>query len=287
MLSTDKQTDKLTNATKNITSFAKEVIIISLNYLKLIDNHRYRINPYLCITVLIMFCFFVGFFCFVLFFGGRGGVKCKFYKLFFFFFYKTTNSPNAFHVTEKRNLLTVHNYVNDSEIYCVLLSVWMLKILKHIPWFKHSLISTENGYTFNNQTHVFNTHRLDALKNESYCCCVKKCYWLGMMGSYTGSCCIIIGSVSRHDDVVIFTYCQIQLCKTKPYGYIPRVESLILCCCKKHLDNLVHKTIWLGGKFLRVCKVDAHKPCSVSLSLFTFLSHGHGLLGSGLSKDFS
>ena len=26
MLSTDKQTDKLTNATKNITSFAKEVI---------------------------------------------------------------------------------------------------------------------------------------------------------------------------------------------------------------------------------------------------------------------
>ena len=27
MLSTDKQTDKLTNATKNITSFAKEVII--------------------------------------------------------------------------------------------------------------------------------------------------------------------------------------------------------------------------------------------------------------------
>ena len=27
MLSTDKQTDKLTNATKNITSFAKEVNI--------------------------------------------------------------------------------------------------------------------------------------------------------------------------------------------------------------------------------------------------------------------
>ena len=27
MLSTDRQTDKLTNATKNITSFAKEVII--------------------------------------------------------------------------------------------------------------------------------------------------------------------------------------------------------------------------------------------------------------------
>ena len=33
MLSTDRQTDKLTNATKNITSFAKEVInLYDYNY---------------------------------------------------------------------------------------------------------------------------------------------------------------------------------------------------------------------------------------------------------------
>ena len=50
MLSTGKQTDKLTNATKNITSFAKEVItqrtsVIKVDYTR--ENTRSKCNDFI------------------------------------------------------------------------------------------------------------------------------------------------------------------------------------------------------------------------------------------------
>ena len=44
MLSTDKQTDKLTNTTKNITSFAKEVINVKVLH-SLVPNENLCFSP--------------------------------------------------------------------------------------------------------------------------------------------------------------------------------------------------------------------------------------------------